>query len=71
MALPLILLALFAACGPTGPAPDTIYYNAKIVTVDSAFSIAQAVAIHADTFMAVGTDNGRLLISYTFFTMFG
>ncbi|MBW7996494.1 MAG: amidohydrolase [Candidatus Glassbacteria bacterium] len=60
--LPLILLAL-AACGPGGPAPDTIYYNANVVTVDSAFSVAQAVAIHADTFMAVGGDREILALA--------
>ena len=35
-------------------APDTIYYNAKIVTVDDRFSYAQAVAITGDKFSAVG-----------------
>ena len=36
--------------------PDLIYFNGKIVTVDSAFSIARAVAIKDDRFMAVGSD---------------
>ena len=35
--------------------PDAIYYNAKVVTVDDRFSYAQAVAITADKFTAVGT----------------
>jgi predicted amidohydrolase YtcJ len=38
------------------PAPDVIYYNAKVVTVDDQFSYAQAVAITADKFAAVGTN---------------
>lgn len=41
--------------GQSGPAPDVIYYNAKVVTVDDQFSYAQAVAITADKFTAVGT----------------
>jgi predicted amidohydrolase YtcJ len=36
------------------PAPDVIYYNAKVVTVDDQFSYAQAVAITGDKFTAVG-----------------
>ena len=42
--------------GQTIPAPDAIYYNAKIVTVDEKFSYAQAVAITGDKFTAVGTN---------------
>src|SRR6267142_4236408 len=40
----------------TGPAPDVIYYNSRIVTVDDEFSYAQAVAIAGDRFSAVGTN---------------
>jgi predicted amidohydrolase YtcJ len=36
------------------PAPDIIYYNGKVITVDRAFSIAQAVAISGDRITAVG-----------------
>ena len=50
----------YLAARPThaqrGVAPDTIYYNAKVVTVDDRFSYAQAVAITGDTFTAVGTN---------------
>src|SRR5688500_9962160 len=38
------------------PAPDVIYYNAKVVTVDDRFSYAQAVAITGDKFTAVGAN---------------
>ena len=37
------------------PAPDVVYYNAKVVTVDDRFSYAQALAITGDRFTAVGT----------------
>ena len=39
-----------------GDAPELILYNAKIITVDAAFSIAQAVAIRGDRFIAVGAN---------------
>jgi predicted amidohydrolase YtcJ len=54
------LAGLAVSCsGPgrvTGDAPDLILYGGKIVTVDSAFSVAQAVAIRGDRFVAVGSD---------------
>lgn len=42
--------------GQAAAAPDVIYYNAKVVTVDDQFSYAQAVAIIGDKFTAVGTN---------------
>jgi predicted amidohydrolase YtcJ len=36
--------------------PDVILTNGKIITVDDRFSIAQAVAIRGDRFVAVGTN---------------
>src|SRR5438093_7616718 len=42
--------------GRQAPPPDTIYFNAKVVTVDDRFSYAQAVAITGDRFSAVGTN---------------
>ncbi|MBI2820737.1 MAG: amidohydrolase [Acidobacteria bacterium] len=54
----LAALALFGACarrGDSALAPDTVLFNGKIVTVDDNFSIAQAVAIKGDRFVAVGT----------------
>ena len=48
--------------GQRAAAPDLIYYNGKIVTVDDRFSYAQAVAITGDKFTAVGsTDEVRKL----------
>ena len=37
-------------------APDTILTNGKIITVDDQFSMAQAVAIRGDRFVAVGSN---------------
>jgi predicted amidohydrolase YtcJ len=37
-------------------APDVILSNGKIITVDDRFSIAQAIAIRGDRFVAVGTN---------------
>src|ERR1041385_6223116 len=39
------------------PAPDAIYYNANVITVDDRFSYAQAVAVTGDKFSAVGTSD--------------
>ena len=57
-----VLAALFTfLAGCTGEQPvkevaDSIYYNGKIVTVDSAFSIFQAVAVKGERFLAVGSN---------------
>ncbi len=48
------LLAL-ATPGFAAAAPDTIYVNAKVVTVDPQFSIKQAVAVTGDKISAVGS----------------
>src|SRR2546427_9177682 len=37
-------------------AADLIFSNGKIITVDNGFTIAQAVAIRGDRFVAVGTN---------------
>jgi predicted amidohydrolase YtcJ len=36
--------------------PDTVFYNGKIITVDSDFTIQQAFAVRGDLYVAVGTD---------------
>jgi predicted amidohydrolase YtcJ len=57
-----LLGAILAACSGTpgnpngADAPELILHNGKVVTVDSAFSIAQAVAIKNGRFVAVGTN---------------
>ena len=48
-----------AACGGSVPgalAPETILVNAKVVTVDADFSIAEALAIRDGKFVAVGSE---------------
>ncbi len=59
-----ILLAAGIGAGcSTSPAPQTgetadlVLYNGKIVTVDASFSIAQAVAIRGERFVAVGAND--------------
>src|SRR5689334_22521 len=44
----------------TPTAPDLIIYNGKIVTVNSAFSIAQAASIRGGRFVQVGNDRDLL-----------
>jgi predicted amidohydrolase YtcJ len=58
-----MVIALFVAMAGSSPmlpaqqpAPDLILTNAKIITVDDQFSIAQAVAIRGDRFVAVGNN---------------
>jgi predicted amidohydrolase YtcJ len=41
--------------GPT-PAPDAIYHGGRILTVNSRFDIAQAIAVHDGRIVAVGSD---------------
>ena len=36
--------------------PDAIFYNGKIITVDSGFTIGQAFAVRGEQYAAVGTD---------------
>jgi amidohydrolase family protein len=57
----LVLFSMFIAeraiaqQGMSAP-PDTIFYNGKIITVDSAFTVQQAFAVRGDAYVAVGTD---------------
>jgi predicted amidohydrolase YtcJ len=48
-------VATFVAASSALAAPDTIIVNAKVLTADSKFSIAQAVAIENGRFAEVGT----------------
>ncbi len=50
------LLLLIAAGASAQQAPDAIFYNGKIVTVDSASSVQQAFAVRGEEFLAVGTN---------------
>jgi predicted amidohydrolase YtcJ len=51
----LLVSAVGAAQDASAP-PDAIYYNGKVITVDSAFSIRQAFAVRGDSYVAVGTN---------------
>lgn len=53
---PLFLLASLLL----GQAPELIVHNAKIVTVDSRFSVARAMAIRNGRITAIGTDSAVL-----------
>jgi predicted amidohydrolase YtcJ len=50
----LVLLALAATLAQS-PAPDVVFHNGRVITVDGAFSIVQAVAITGDRITATGT----------------
>ena len=57
--LGVFLCALHLSCGGSVPAPlapDTVLYNAKILTVDVQSSVAEAVAVSGDRILAVGTN---------------
>jgi predicted amidohydrolase YtcJ len=53
--------AVFVLAAPAGAqdlgVPDVVYHNAKVVTVDDGFSIAEAVAIRDGRIVAVGSDD--------------
>lgn len=67
LALAGVLFALLPSCSggdiPDALAPDTILHNARIVTVDEDFSMAQAVAIKDGRLVAVGSDSQVLALA--------
>src|SRR5688572_32789131 len=48
--------SILSSAQQSAPAPDTILFNGKVITVDDQFSIAQAVAVRGDRIVAVGTN---------------
>src|SRR5438128_1768062 len=50
----LVLAPILLAFTASAQTPDTIYYNAHIITVTSNNALAQAVAIIGDRFAAIG-----------------
>ena len=62
----LLCIALQAAslgANSNSLSPDLIYHNGKILTVNSDFDIAEAVAIKGDRFVAVGDDKTVLALA--------
>lgn len=55
-----LVLAAFAMSCNRGPQPDLVIHNAKIVTVDPQFGIAEAMAIKGDRILAVGSSRDIL-----------
>lgn len=54
----LATLSVITACASfSAPSADTVYVNGKIITVDKAFTIAQAVAVKDGKFVGVGTSD--------------
>src|SRR3989304_2202830 len=49
--------------GVGGFLPDSVYHNAKVVTVNQNFEIAQAVAIRDGRFVAVGSNQEVLALA--------
>ena len=63
--LPIGLLAcLLSACTAMPERVDTIFHNGRIYTVDSAFSVVEALAVQGDTIAAVGSSQ-ELLNAYS------
>lgn len=52
-----VLVACATVSDEKAGAPDLVLYNGKVVTVDGRFSIAQALAIRGERFVAVGTND--------------
>jgi predicted amidohydrolase YtcJ len=51
----LILAACAGAAGSQTPAPDVVFVNGRVITVDNAFTVAEALAVTGDRVTAVGT----------------
>ncbi|MCR4426450.1 MAG: hypothetical protein NUW23_09720, partial [Firmicutes bacterium] len=46
-----------------GGAPDLVLYNGKVITVDSEFTLAEAVAVRGERIVAVGSDSSVLALA--------
>ena len=65
ISLPVTALLFFTAqpARPQDHEPDWVLHHGKIVTVDGNFSLAEAVAITADHFTAVGSNEAVLQLA--------
>ena len=52
-----VVIAASISVGLAQETADTVLYNGKVLTVDSNFSTAQAVAVRGNWIVAVGTDD--------------
>src|SRR5579871_3642926 len=61
----IVLASLNAAshAQTTGIYPDAVYYDAKVVTVDKGFTIAEAFAVLSEKFVAVGSTRAMLALA--------
>jgi len=56
MVISLVLLTVAGLFGQgIREVPDAVFYNGKVITVDSSNSIKEAFAVKGDKFLAVGT----------------
>src|SRR5690554_2285819 len=62
VALALAASTAVTARGVLAQPPDAIYHNAKVVTVDRRFSIAEAIAVRGDRIVGVGTNEQILAL---------
>ena len=58
-----VVIAASISVGLAQETADTVLYNGKVLTVDSNFSTAQAVAVRGNRIVAVGTDDDVLRIA--------
>jgi predicted amidohydrolase YtcJ len=56
LGISILVMTTVAAAAPPRPPADLVLFNGKIVTVDKAFSIRQALAVRDGKFLAVGSD---------------
>ncbi len=59
----LLIVGFLSACNPMPETVDKIFHNGRIYTVDSAFSVVEALAVNEDTIVATGS-NQNLLKGY-------
>jgi predicted amidohydrolase YtcJ len=51
-----LLSTLVLAQGADDRSPDAIFFNGKVITVDTGFSVQQAFAVKGESFLAVGSN---------------
>ena len=54
--LTILTATIIISCAGNRDIADAIYYNAKVLTVDTSFTVAEAFAVKGNKFMAVGSE---------------